>query len=322
MSTPSGSPRGTIRLWPNNVTEEEINSKGGLKDSIQQELNDMYEENEKTASDNDQWMPKSNYSPTINTRQDLHPFVNDLNNQTPYLWTVYPTHLAGTFKVTLQGLTLNNEKAIWKFWGDAKDFIHKLQKQFPEIKELIIPRDEDILPNDIGRILFKEGNKIGVKIIEYLYLDTVRGVVEKDVLPSKVLDTEGYGSENLKNDALDPSTHSKLTDPGNQTFQVALGSREERLIKIAMHIIKTPIDENPDNNINKAWSVVPDKPSDDDEKEGIEYFRTRDEAAAWLNKKEESKTGSIINAHIMNEWFEPEEAAKFAWNLRKKEKTT
>jgi len=85
-----------------------------------------------------------------------------------------------------------------------------------------------------------------------------------------------------------------------------------------LHVLKTPLDENTEEDPNKDWSVVPDQPSGD-EKEGIEYFKTRDEAAAWLKTQEEESNiiGSIIKANDLSEWFEPEDAAVAAWRLRK-----
>jgi len=219
---------------------------------------------------------------------------------TPYLWTVYPTNLAGNFKITLQGSILEGEKPAWKFWGSAYDFIYALKKEIPEVVHLLIPANRKILPDQIAKLLFEEGDKIGVKTIENNYLDRNSYEFEREEEPpSKVPDQEGgYGAEDLKNDAIDPSTHSKLTDGGHQTFQVSLGSRVDRIIKIALHVIKTPKDENPDNDIDKTWSVVPDEPSKDDEKEGVKYFRTRDEGAAWVNKKEEDKDSIYVDLAV------------------------
>jgi hypothetical protein len=298
MSLPAGSPKGTIHLWPANVTDEEIESKGGLKRSLQEELDDM------------------SCDSHILTAKNMHPFVDsEPIDPTPYLWSVYPTELAGRFKVILQGSILKNEEPVWKFWGSAYDFIYALKHEVPMITHLVIP----VLSKDkAASDLFKESQKIGIKITE----DELLGYEPKKIVKtekSKVVDPEGYGAENLKEDALDPSTYSKLTDPGHQGFQVALGSRVGRIMKIALHIIRTPQDENIDNDPNKVWSVVPDQPSQKDEQEGIEYFRTRDQAAAWLNNHEEesSITAALINANDLGEWFEPEEAAVAAWQLRK-----
>jgi hypothetical protein len=298
MSLPAGSPRGTVRLWPANVTDEEIDSKGGLRKSIQEELEELSCDSQ------------------MITAKNMHPFVDsEPIDSTPYLWSVYPTELAGRFKTIIQGSILKNEYPIWKFWGSAYDFIYALKHEVPMITHLVIP----VLSKDkAASDLFKECQKIGIKITE----DELLGFEPKKVVKktkSKIVDPEGYGAENLKEDAMDPSTYSKLTDPGHQGFQVSLGSRMARIMKIALHIIKTPQDENVEDDPNKSWSVVPDQPSQSDEKEGIEYFRTRDQAAAWLNEQEEESniTAALVNANDLSEWFEPEEAAVAAWRLRK-----
>jgi len=200
MSSPTGSPRGTIRLWPANVTVEEINSKGGLKKSIQEELDELSD---------------CTYTATKN----LHPFV-DSNpaDTTPYLWSVYNTELPGRFKATVQGSILNNETPIWKFWGSAHDFLYALKHEVPMITNLFIPGNNKVIQGVAAQTIFDEGQKIGIRICEYECLDQPKETVEDRGSNSKVVDTEGYGAENLKEDAMDPSTYSKLTDPGHQGF--------------------------------------------------------------------------------------------------------
>jgi len=184
----------------------------------------------------------------------------------------------------------------------------------PMISHLVIPGDCRIVTERTAVDIFHEAQKTGIRVEEdELLQEEPKEMIES--LPGKIKDPDGYGAENLKEDAMDPSTYSKLTDSAHQGFQVALGSRFARIIKIALHIIKTPQDENPDEDPNKNWSVVPDKPSSSDEKEGIEYFKTRDEAAAFLNKKP-NIAGTMV-ANDLSEWFEPDEAADVAWSFRK-----
>ena len=138
----------------------------------------------------------------------------------------------------------------------------------------------------------------------------------------------GFGVIELADAVKNPSTNSQMRDPYHKHNDIYIGSRVDRILMIALHVIETPEDEleGPDTE----WSVVPDKPSSLEEQEALAKFPTRDDAVAWMKEqegekkpdylieqeKEEALTAGTIQANIMHEWLDPEEAADAAWMLR------
>ena len=73
-----------------------------------------------------------------------------------------------------------------------------------------------------------------------------------------------------------------MQDPYHNSRGQKLSSRVNRILRIAWHVIQTPADEV--DGTEDRWSIVPDKPSEENEKEAIEKFKSRDDAVVVLNE--------------------------------------
>jgi len=329
MAKPSGSPKGTIRLWKGyefnpGPTEEEMEQKQDTRGSINNELEEMCRNRKAQGT-----YPPRTYAECSAWSHNLHPYVDsEPRDNTFYLWTLYPESLAGQYKIILQGSYLN-QKPTWKFWGSAYDFAHKVKNEVPNVTDLTISDSKKLTPDKVRDLLAKELNKIGVNLIESRELQQDVEFVEVEKPSSeKKHNPDQFGLIELADADKNPSTDSKMRDPYHKHFDIFVGSRANRIMKIALHVIETPEDEK--EGPDTEWSVVPDEPSSDDKQEAIAKFKTRDEAVAWMHQKEgeklpdyledeESQTASeqAINANVMHDWLDPEEAAMQAWLMRK-----
>lgn len=310
----SGSPRGTIHIYNSGVdgidhgpSEDEITKKQDLRGSIGDEL----EERALTAD-------------TFYQR-DIHPYMDSSpRDETKHIFVVYPEtiqdrEIDGRFFLVVDELGLE-EKEHFDFWGTTYDFVAKLVQEIPELDKIILNVCDNKVPGSIVKVIEHELWKRG---IDTFSADTVSYNNKPKREPEGP--EEGNITVNDLGDAIqDPGMRSMMQDPYHNSRGQKLSSRVNRILRIAWHVIQTPADEV--DGPEDRWSIVPDKPSEENEKEAIEKFKSRDDAVVVLNElkgkpvDDEDEEDKSINASILTEWLSPEEAAKAAWSLREKKK--
>jgi len=301
----SGSPRGIIRIYPTPKDVEELQE-------------EEIAENKRSANE------------VFNKR--LHPFVDNYEkDETKHIFVVYPEKVEdkdidGHFFVVIDDLKPRG--AIkFDFWGTAEDFIFALLHEIPSINQVIINTCDNQFPVSIIKIFQNELCKHSISLFSAGAISySLEGVEKKE-------DVDKIGVQDLAKAVEDPTMRSMMQDPYHKTRGQKLSSNMERVLKIAYHVIQTPADEV--ESEDDHWSIVPDKPSEENEKESIEKFSTRDKAALRLKKmetesveeepiekepiEEENVTASkVLQANVMINWMTPEEGQGIAWSLRKK----
>jgi hypothetical protein len=241
-------------------------------------------------------------------------------NNNSYSFWVYPLKIGGRsidgHFIIYFDQTQILDKPSFRFTGNTYDFLRALKHSIPELGVLNVNINKNKVPASVLRILSQECGKFGINLISDKGLDFSLKPIKEEV------EKENLTVSDLGKAVEDMSMRSKMQDPYHRGK--GLSAKIQKIMKIALHIIKTPIDEMKAED--DKWSIVPDKPSEDGELESIKKFKTRDQAANWLKKHEkekevlsEDKSKSPI-ANIMTDWFTPEEASKIAWGLRKRHK--
>jgi len=341
----SGSPRGTIHLYPANEgnpgpTQEEVEEKQDNRGSIGDELEEIQGvDGCETRSE----IERNRSADTIYNR-DMHPYIDTLpRDNSKHIFIVYPEKIGdraidGHYFVVIDELNLKT-KPILDFWGSAYDFIDVLRHEIPSITQLIVNVCDNKIPSSILKVL---GGELWKYSIDLFSGAPIAFAPEKVSEPPK----EDIGVETLEKAVQDPTMRSMLQDPMHKGRGLKLSKkvgRVSRILKIAYHVIQTPADEldGPDTR----WSIVPDTPSEENEQEAVEQFSTRDKAVARLNEmegpeeeeteiEEESTIGGKLftvsecrerakKGNITHDWLIPEDGQKTAWELRtgKKQKS-
>jgi len=299
----SGSPRGTIRIHP---TPKDV-----------EELQEEIIERKRSADE------------VYNKR--LHPFVDNSEiDETKHIFIVYPEKIEtkeidGHFFVVIDDLKPKG-KIKFDFWGTADDFIFALLHEIPSITQVIINTCGNQFPVGVIQVFQNELCKHAVVLFSQGAINYTLEKVEKKEPVDKL------GVQDLAKAVEDPTMRSMLQDPFHKTRGQKLSMKMARILKIAYHVIQTPEDEV--ESADDHWSIVPDKPSEENEKESIEKFSTRDKAALRLKEMdaekveeepideepvdEENITASeVLQANVMLNWMTPEEGQGVAWSLRK-----
>jgi len=296
----SGSPRGTIRIYPSPSEDKELQEES---------------QNEDVKKDRNR-LADAIYN------KNLHPYIDTCKrDDSKHIFLVFPEkvenrNIDGHYFVILDDLGIK-EEPIFDFWGSTIDFVYALIHEIPSVSQVIINNCDNRFPMGVMKVLQNELCKHAIELFSASEIEySSQNVDEKEV-------TKNISVQDLAKAVEDPTMRSMLQDPFHKTRGQKLSSKNERLLKIAYHIIRTPVDEIESDD--DRWSIVPDKPSEENEKEAIEKFPTRDKAALRLkeieekNVDEEKITASeILQANVMNDWVTPEEAQKIAWSLRGK----
>jgi len=298
----SGSPRGTIYIHPTPKDVEKLQKKAVDKKDRSRLADELYNKN-------------------------MHPFTDNCErDETKHIFIVYPEKIGdreidGHYFVIIDDLKSRGEPKF-DFWGTADDFIFALLHDIPSITQVIINTCDNQFPVSIIKIFQNELCKHAVDLFSAGAISfTLKSVDKKEPV-------EKIGVQDLAKAVEDPTMRSMMQDPFHKTRGQKLSMKMGRILKIAYHVIKTPIDEIESDE--DRWSIVPDKPSEENEKESIEKFPTRDKAALRLKEMdaeridkepvgEEPITASeVLQANVMINWMTPEEGQKVAWSLRKK----
>jgi hypothetical protein len=150
MAQPAGSPRGTIHLYPDNVSEEEKEEKQDNRGSIGQELEEVQAK--------------------LATQQ--------------YLFLVYPQKIKerdidGYYCIYIN--EIQPQKPAFKYYGTTYDFVEQFKHAIPMLENVVVNN----LPMDIIQILAKEFPKYGID----LYTDEpIEEREEKE--PNKPIDVD------------------------------------------------------------------------------------------------------------------------------------
>jgi len=322
-----GSPRGTIHIYNADgvspgPSKKEIEGKQDNRGSIEDELEGTQDLNRSRAAD-------------TFYKRNMHPYIDiSPRDESKHIFIVYPEMvdnraIDGHFFVVMDDLGLKARPAF-DFWGSAYDFIDALVHAIPELDSVVLNLCKNKIPSTIIKVIQHELWKKGIDVFSGSPINNHLGKIEPEMPPKDEITVES-----LAKAIEDPSMRSKMQDP----YHKLRGLKLSRVLRIAWHIIQTPADEveGPEDR----WSLVPDKPSEANEKEAIEKFKSRDEAAARLNdlkaevelgeRKEEEpieeepiEEEEAINAsaeksaNVMHDWLDPEEASRVAWSLRKK----
>lgn len=319
MSEQMGSPRGIIRIHPQYNDKDEYEKE--KYQSLEQEIESI-QRSQKIAK---QLL-------TAKTDKFLHPFV-DLcpKDDTPHLFLLYQkkegeTLYPGYFILTIDNHRLANRNPNFKYHGTAKEFIHQAIGSIPELSHVYIC-EKDMIPKNIYNILAKECPKIGIKLVDTVY--------SKEETPQeKVENTKKHKSEGLT-----LQERSQLQDPYHKLRGQHVASIKKRLIRIALYVARTPIDEKEEDD--EEWAIFPDEPTKAGEPDTLAKFPTRDEAVKAMKEMQKKKkniskekgikpedikieevTISSENkqANVTSDWMTPEEIVETAWSLREEAK--
>jgi len=328
MSKSMGSPRGTINLYPAGILppepdEEELKEKQDNRGSIGQQL-------EKTQKSMTKKIAKRLFALSYDTgafyEKNMHPYVDQCpRDETPHLFILYPdtagfnTSRPGYVRLMMDGERLRCD-SLFEYFGKAIDFVNKAIHAIPELSHVFICQ-KDMVTEGIYRILAHEFPKIGISVID----DTKFGLGDGK-LSEKI-------TEETKNFEPSMSQRSKMQDGYHKLRGFPVASRRGRILRIALHVARTPEDEK--NGPEEEWAIFPDEPTKIGEPDTIAKFPSRDKAVTEMHQMEGKKTEtpeeieeveeSIIatenmQANIMHDWISPEEAAEAAWSLREQSK--
>ena len=327
MSQPAGSPRGTIHLYPAGacppeVDEEEIEEKQDDRGSIGQQLERI--QNQKTKKVAKELIAINSGGGGI-YEKNMHPYVDPCpRDDTPHLFSLYEetpgfnTSRPGYVKLLMDGERIPN-KSIFEYFGPAIKFVPKAIHAIPELSHVFICQ-KDMVSGGVYRVLAHEFPKIGVSLIDNSKFNPNGDAKLSEQI---VEDSREYG--------VSPAQRSKMQDGYHKLRGFPVASRRGRILRIALHVARTPEDEK--NSPEEEWAIFPDEPTKYGEPDTIAKFPTRDKAVAEMHKmegnKKESDTEVVeeeevttasesLQANVMHDWMDPEEAANIAWSLREK----
>jgi hypothetical protein len=281
----SGSPRGTIHLYPARETnpgpsQEEIEEKQDLRGSINQELEKIQG---KTAN------------------QNLHPYVDPtLKDDSKHIFAVYPyvtgnREIDGSYYLILDDLNVS-KNPVFDFWGTSKDFVEKLIKEFPMIKLLAINVCGNKIPNNLIKIIDRELWKKNISF--FTMTDIAKGAsmkISNRVLSiaKRVAAEEGYHVIQTPVDEVEgPDTRWSVV-PNKPS-----SADDKEAIK------KFPTRDQAAKWVNE-WEAEQELENTDSEE---------------IDEESKNASDDAINANAMHDWMIPEDAMKTAWKMRESAK--